>query len=162
VSEAQQNGRRRLTDIGTLILRGLAVAVLSAAILVHSLTIGSQMFVPSCAVGRSAINVPVAPLEQVAAKVLPSVVTLQTDQGPRGLTMTTTQPTPTMDAGIPGKTHSHSRAVGPPAMTTVSDRVIATESAPAAEPTDGYHVVVEALKLNGVETIYRCGRYPGH
>jgi hypothetical protein len=27
VSEVQQNGRRRLTDIGTLILRGLAVAV---------------------------------------------------------------------------------------------------------------------------------------
>jgi hypothetical protein len=47
-------------------------------------------------------------------------------------------------------------------MTTVSDRVIATESAPAAELTDGYHVVVETLKLNGVETIYRCGRYPGH
>jgi len=47
-------------------------------------------------------------------------------------------------------------------MTTVSDRVIATESAPAAELTDGYHVVVETLKLNGVETIYGCGRYPGH
>lgn len=61
-----------------------------------------------------------------------------------------------------GKTHSHNRAAGPPAMTTVSDRVIATETAPAAELTDGYHVVVEALKLNGVETIYGCGRYPGH
>jgi hypothetical protein len=40
-SEVQQNGRRRLKDIGTLILRGLAVAMLSgavgvaAAILVH-------------------------------------------------------------------------------------------------------------------------------
>jgi len=107
VSEVQQNGRRRLTDIGTLIVCGLAVAVFSAAmgaaaaILVHPPTIGSQLFVPNSAGGRSAINVPVAPLEQVAAKVLPSVVTLQTDQGPRGLTMTTTQPTPTMDAGIP-------------------------------------------------------------
>ena len=47
-------------------------------------------------------------------------------------------------------------------MTTVSDRVIATETAPAAELTDGHPVVVEALKLNGVETIYGCGRYPGH
>ena len=61
-----------------------------------------------------------------------------------------------------GKAHSHNRAAGPPAMTTVSDRVIATETAPAAELTDGHPVVVEALKLNGVETIYGCGRYPGH
>src|SRR6185312_652121 len=50
------------------------------AILVHLPTIGSQLFVPSSAVGRLASNVPVSPLEQVAAKVLPSVVTLQTDQ----------------------------------------------------------------------------------
>ena len=45
-------------------------------------------------------------------------------------------------------------------MTTVSERVIATETAPAADLTDGCHVVVEALKLNGVETIYGCGQYP--
>jgi hypothetical protein len=82
VSEVQQNGRRSLKDIGTLILRGLAVALFSgaigaaAAILVHPPTIGGQLFVPNSAVGRSAINVPVSPLEQVAAKVLPSVVTL--------------------------------------------------------------------------------------
>ena len=53
----------------------------AAAILVHPLTIGSQLFVPNSAVERSAINVPVSPLAQVAAKVLPSVVTLKTDQG---------------------------------------------------------------------------------
>jgi putative serine protease PepD len=86
MSDVQQNGRRRLTDIGTLILRGLAVAVFSAAIgaavaiLVHPPTIGSQLFVPDSAVGRLAIDVGVSPLEQVAAKVLPSVVTLKTDQ----------------------------------------------------------------------------------
>jgi hypothetical protein len=53
VSDVQHNGRRRLTDVGTLILRGLAVAVFSgaigaaAAILVHPSTIGSQLFEPS-------------------------------------------------------------------------------------------------------------------
>jgi putative serine protease PepD len=86
VSDVQHNGRRRLTDIRTLILRGPAVAVFSgaigaaAAILVHPSAIGSQLFEPSSAVRRSAINVPNSPLEQVAAKVLPSVVTLQTHQ----------------------------------------------------------------------------------
>jgi hypothetical protein len=34
VSEVQQNGRRRLKDIGTLILRGLAVAMFSGGRLV--------------------------------------------------------------------------------------------------------------------------------
>ena len=86
MSDVQHDGRRRLTDIGTLTLRGLALAVFSAAIgaaaaiLVHPSTVGSQLFEPSSAVGRSAISVSVSPLEQVAAKVLPSVVTLQTDQ----------------------------------------------------------------------------------
>jgi hypothetical protein len=53
VSEVQQNGRRSLKDIGTLILRGLAVALFSgaigaaAAILVHPPTIGGQLFVPT-------------------------------------------------------------------------------------------------------------------
>ena len=28
--------------------------------------------------------------------------------------------------------------------------------------TDGFHLVVEALKLNGVDTIYRGGRHPDH
>ena len=83
--DIQQIGRRRLTDIGALILRVLAVAVFSAAvgaavaILVHPPTIGSQLVVPNSAAGRLAANVDVSPLEQVAAKVLPSVVTLQTD-----------------------------------------------------------------------------------
>jgi putative serine protease PepD len=86
-SHLQQNVRARLTHIGTLILCGLAESLFSAAIgavaaiHVHPPTIGNELFVPNSAVGRSAPTVPVSPLEQVAAKVLPSVVTLQTDQG---------------------------------------------------------------------------------
>jgi putative serine protease PepD len=69
VSHVQQSDRRRLTHIGALILYGLAVALFSAAI-------GAVAAIHV----RSAMNVPVSPFEQVAAKVLPSVVTLQTDQ----------------------------------------------------------------------------------
>jgi oxalyl-CoA decarboxylase len=39
-------------------------------------------------------------------------------------------------------------------MTTVSTRETATGADTAAELTDGYHLVVEALKLNDVRTIY--------
>jgi len=69
MSRVQQSGRRRLTHIGSLILYGLAVALFSAAI-------GAVAAIHV----RSAMNVFVSPFEQVAAKVLPSVVTLQTDQ----------------------------------------------------------------------------------
>jgi putative serine protease PepD len=69
VSHVQRSDRRRLTHIGSLIPYGLAVGLFSAAI-------GAMAAIHV----RSAMNVPVFPLEQVAAKVLPSVVTLQTDQ----------------------------------------------------------------------------------
>jgi putative serine protease PepD len=69
LSHVQQSDRRRLIRIGALILYGLAVALFSAAI-------GSVAAIHV----RSGMNVPVSPFEQVAAKVLPSVVTLQTDQ----------------------------------------------------------------------------------
>jgi putative serine protease PepD len=69
VSHVRQSGRRRLTHIGSLILYGLAVALFSSAI-------GAVAAIHT----RSAMNGPVSPFEQVAATVLPSVVTLQTDQ----------------------------------------------------------------------------------
>lgn len=87
VSHLQQRVRGRLTHVGTLVLCGLAESLFSAAvgavaaIHVHPPTMGNELFVPNSAVGRSAVNGPGSPLEQVAAKVLPSVVTLQTDQG---------------------------------------------------------------------------------
>ena len=75
VSTRQQNSQGRLTHIGTLVLHGLAVALISA-----STGAVAAVHVANSVVGRSAINVPVSPLEQVAAKVLPSVVTLQSEQ----------------------------------------------------------------------------------
>ena len=39
-------------------------------------------------------------------------------------------------------------------MTTLSTRDTATDADAAAELTDGYHLVVEALKLNDIRTIY--------
>jgi putative serine protease PepD len=160
VSEVQQNGRRRLTDIGTLILRGLAVALFfgavgaAAAILVHPPTIGSQLFVPSSAVGRSAINVPVSPLEQVATKVLPSVVTLQTGQGDQselgsGIILTA-------DGLI--MTNSHvvaSDASAPPesgAVVTFHDGRTAPFTVVATDPT-GDVAVVRAQGVSGLTPI---------
>jgi putative serine protease PepD len=67
-----------------LILRGLAVAAISAAVgaavalLAFPGGIGTQLAVPRYAVPQSTVNPPV---EQIAAKVLPSVVTLKIEMG---------------------------------------------------------------------------------
>jgi putative serine protease PepD len=69
------------------VLRALAVAVFSAAIgfavalLVHPPAVGSQLFVHGSAPPVPVVSPSVSPVERVAAKVLPSVVTLQTDPG---------------------------------------------------------------------------------
>jgi putative serine protease PepD len=76
VSARQQSSQAWLAHTGTLVLYGLVVALISAAI-----GAVAAIHVVNSVVGRSAINVPVSPLEQVAAQVLPSVVTLQSDQG---------------------------------------------------------------------------------
>jgi putative serine protease PepD len=75
-------GRRAC--VRTLILRGLAVAAISAAVgaavalLAFPAGIGTQLAVPRYAVPQSTVNPPV---EQIAAKVLPSVVTLKIELG---------------------------------------------------------------------------------
>ena len=46
-------------------------------------------------------------------------------------------------------------------MTTSYNRDITTSDT-AAELTDGYHLVVEALKLNDVRTDLRRSRHPDH
>jgi putative serine protease PepD len=67
-----------------LILRGLAVAAISAAVgaavalLAFPGGIGTQLAVPRYGVPQSTVNPPV---EQIAAKVLPSVVTLKIEMG---------------------------------------------------------------------------------
>jgi oxalyl-CoA decarboxylase len=52
------------------------------------------------------------------------------------------------------KAHNHNREEGLPTMTTESTLETATVVTTEAEFTDGNHVVVEALKLNDVQTIY--------
>jgi putative serine protease PepD len=75
---------RRRVCVRTLILRGLALAAIAAAVgaavalLAFPAGIGTQLAVPRYAVPQSTVNPPV---EQIAAKVLPSVVTLKIDLG---------------------------------------------------------------------------------
>jgi putative serine protease PepD len=79
--------RQKLAPAGTLVLRGLAVAGFSAAIgftvalFVHPPAVGSQLFGHGSSPPGAAVSPSVSPVERVAAKVLPSVATLQTDQG---------------------------------------------------------------------------------
>ena len=51
------------------------------------------------------------------------------------------------------KAHNHNRTERTTTMTTLSTRAVSGADA-ATELTDGYHLVVEALKLNDVRTIY--------
>jgi putative serine protease PepD len=80
------SGRR--ASVRTLILRGLAVAAIAAAVgaavalLAFPGGIGTQLAVPRYAVPQSTVNPPV---EQIAAKVLPSVVTLKIEMGGGGV-----------------------------------------------------------------------------
>jgi putative serine protease PepD len=76
--------RRRLAHAGKFIMRGVAAVIFCAAIgiavavLVRPPTVDGQLLFPASAKSRSVVN-PSEPssVEQVAAKVLPSVVTLQ-------------------------------------------------------------------------------------
>jgi putative serine protease PepD len=76
--------RQRLAHIGKFIMRGFAAVIfcaaigVAAAVLVRPPTIDGQLLVPASAKSRSVVDPSQAPsVEQVAAKVLPSVVTLQ-------------------------------------------------------------------------------------
>jgi putative serine protease PepD len=77
---------QKLARAGTMILFVLALAMLCAligaaiALLVHPLRDGTDLSVRSSP-ARSAVNLPISSVEEVAAKVLPSVVTLQSEVG---------------------------------------------------------------------------------
>jgi putative serine protease PepD len=77
---------QKLARVGTMILLVLALAMLCAligaaiALLVHPLRDGTDLSVRSSP-ARSAVNLPISSVEEVAAKVLPSVVTLQSEVG---------------------------------------------------------------------------------
>jgi putative serine protease PepD len=80
--------RKKLARARTFIMRGIATAMFLAAIgvavaiLVRPPVTGEELSVPASLAPRSAANFSAQPsVEQVAAKVLPSVVTLQTNTG---------------------------------------------------------------------------------
>jgi putative serine protease PepD len=80
--------RQRLARVGKFLMRGVAVVIFCAAIgfavavIVRVPAVGGQLFTAGTRTSRDAVNVS-APLtvEQVAARVLPSVVTLETKAG---------------------------------------------------------------------------------
>jgi putative serine protease PepD len=80
--------RQRLFRTVTFIMNGIAAAIFFAAIaiavavLVRPPAVAGELFVPCSATPRAAVNSSAPPsVEQVAAKVLPSVVTLETKAG---------------------------------------------------------------------------------
>jgi putative serine protease PepD len=78
--------RQKLARAGTMILLVLALAMLCAlisaatALLVHPLPNGTDLSVRSSPT-RSGVNLPISSVEEVADKVIPSIVTLQTEVG---------------------------------------------------------------------------------
>ena len=80
--------RQRLARAGTFAMRGFTAAVFFVAIgfavvvILRPPIVGGQLFVPDAGAPRPAVNSVAPPsVEQVAAKVLPSVVTLETKLG---------------------------------------------------------------------------------
>jgi putative serine protease PepD len=80
--------RRRLVRAGTFTMRGFAAAMFFAAIsfavvvILRPPAVGGQLFVPDAGAPRAAVNSAAPPsVEQVAANVLPSVVTLEAKAG---------------------------------------------------------------------------------
>ena len=132
-------------------MRGIAAVMFIAAIgiavavLVRPPTIGGQLFVPGSPTPRAAVNFS-APLsvEQVAAKVLPSVVTLETKAGDEsemgsgivltsdGLIMTNNHVVAPIHAGPPESTSS---------VATLYDGRSAVFSVVAADPASDIAVV---------------------
>jgi putative serine protease PepD len=143
--------RQRLAHVGKLLMRGVAALIFCAAIgiavavLVGPPTIGEQSLVPASPTPRSAVNSS-GPLsvEQVAAKVLPSVVTLETNVGgetelgsgivltPDGLIMTNNHVVAPIHAGPPESVSTE---------VTFYDGRSAVSSVVATDPTSDIAVV---------------------
>jgi len=151
--------RLRLARVGTFIVRGVAAVMFIAAIavavvvLVRPPTIGGQLFVPGSSTPPSVVNFS-APLsvEQVAAKVLPSVVTVETKAGDEsemgsgivltsdGLIMTNNHVVAPIHAGPPESTSS---------VATFYDGRSAVFSVVATDPTSDI-AVVRAQGITGL------------
>jgi putative serine protease PepD len=143
--------RQRLAYVGKFIIRGVAAVISCAAIgvavavLVHPPTVDGQLLVPASPTSRSVVNFsePLS-VEQVAVKVLPSVVTLQTSVGPEmevgsGIVLTSDGLIMTNDHVV---AHMHD---GPPEsasrVVTLYDGRSATFSVVATDPTSDIAVV---------------------
>ena len=151
--------RQRLPRAWTFIMRGVAVAMLFAAIsfavavVVRPPAVGGQLFVPGSRPPRAAVDFS-APLsvEQVAAKVLPSVVTLETKAGdesetgsgivltPDGLIMTNSHVVAPIHAAPPDSTSS---------VVTVYDGRSGEFSVVATDPTNDI-AIVRAQGITGL------------
>jgi putative serine protease PepD len=151
--------RQRQVRAGGFIMRGFAAAMLFAAVsfavavLVRPPAVGGQLFVPGSPTPRAAVNLSAPPsVEQVAAKVLPSVVTLQTNVGgetelgsgivlsPDGLIMTNNHVVAAIDAGP----HEPARTV-----VTFHDGRSASFSVVAADPKSDV-AVIRAQGITGL------------
>ena len=151
--------RQRLARTGTFIMRGFAAAMLFAAIgfavavLARPPAVGGQLFTPDAHSSRDAVNLSAPPtVEQVAAKVLPSVVTLETKAGEEsemgsgivltsdGLIMTNNHVVALIHAGPPESTSS---------MVTLYDGRSAAFSVVAADPTSDI-AVIRAQGITGL------------
>jgi putative serine protease PepD len=151
--------RQRLPRAWTFIMRGFAVAMLFAAIsfavavVVRPPAVGGQLFVPGFRAPGAAADVSARPsVEQVAAKVLPSVVTLETKAGDEsetgsgivltsdGLIMTNSHVVAPIHAGPHDSTSS---------VVTVDDGRSGEFSVVATDPTNDI-AVVRARGITGL------------
>jgi putative serine protease PepD len=165
--------RQRLARAGTFIIRGIAAAMFFAAlgvavaVLVHPPATGSQALVSGSPTPRSPVDLS-APrsVEQIATKVLPSVVTLQTNVGgetelgsgivlsPDGLIMTNNHVVAAIYAGP----HEPARTV-----VTFYDGRSAAFSVVAADPKSDV-AVIRAQGITGLIPIsfgYSAGLHIG-
>ncbi len=150
---------QKLARAGTLIMRGITAAMffaaigIAVAILVRPPDVAGQFFIPGSPTPRSAINFSGPPsVDQVAAKVLPSVVTLETKAGDEsemgsgivltsdGLIMTNNHVVALIHAALPAST-SH--------VVTLCDGRTGVFSAVATDPTSDI-AVVRAQELAGL------------
>jgi putative serine protease PepD len=165
--------RQRLARAGTFIIRGIAAAMFFAAlgvavaVLVHPPATGSQALVSGSPTPRSPVDFSTPrSVEQIATKVLPSVVTLQTNVGgetelgsgivlsPDGLIMTNNHVVAAIYAGP----HEPART-----LVTFYDGRSAAFSVVAADPTSDI-AVIRAQEITGLIPIsfgYSAGLHIG-
>ena len=152
---------RRLARAAYLVFRNLGVAVIAAVtgfavvLLVHAAAMGEPLFASSTARPGATTDLSRYWVEQVAAKVLPSVVTLQISDGNQselgsgivldasGLIMTNNHVVAALGQGPHGSAHT---------MVTLSDGRTAAFDVIAADPRSDI-AVVRAHHLSGLTPI---------